>query len=414
MASIPTENFTAINALLEKDILPVIPYQRYQRAPLYKMFGGFEPTNDQQSFYKENRFIEQGTQGTKMQNNILYFDIITDQTGAAGAMSTDLQVVYGSVPLLQGQVNLARQATAFTMGEDVLLSPGVVKNTFALTCEQAVNAHALDGARQLYSDGTSALGTANATQSTPSTTFVFAASTNGDIDYAQFVGGNAQGGTIIQIGTNAPVQITGVTGVNTVTIATAQTWTSGNTVYKVTAGGVVGGVEYVGLNGIIGSGSYASISDPSWISTTQTSFGSFASNGGAGALDSNWIKTTKTGNPSTCVMNGTVFSSYGNGLTSQKQFNYMDPLYAGWPQLQLMGQNGTVLLDWYCPDDHIYILSPESLWFAYLEDIHWLGGTQGILNRIPGSANFEATATMYAAAFCNLRSGNSFMSGVTA
>ena len=97
MASIPSENFSAINALLEKDILPVIPYQRYQRAPLYKMYGGFEPTNDQQSFYKENRFITAGTKGTKMVNNVLYFDVITGMTGGAGAMSTALQVGYGQL-----------------------------------------------------------------------------------------------------------------------------------------------------------------------------------------------------------------------------------------------------------------------------------------------------------------------------
>lgn len=413
MSSIPTENFSAISALLEKDILPVIPYQRYQRAPLYKMYGGFEPTNDQQSFYKENRFVKAGTRGTKMVNNILYFDIITGMTGGAGAMSTALQVGYGTVPTLQGQVALTRQYAAFTMGEDVLLSPGVVKDTFALSVEQSVNAHALDGSRQLYSDGTSAIGTANATQSTPSTTFVFAASTNGDIDFAQFVPGSANGGTVVQIGTNLPVQVVAVTALNTITLATAQTWSAGATLYKSTPDGVVGGVEYIGLNGTIGTGAYASITDPSWVSTVQNSFGSFGGNGGAAALDNNWIKSTKTGNPSTVLMNGTIFSAYGNGLTSLKQFNYMDPLYAGWPTLQLMGHNGTIVLDWYCPDDHIYILSPESLWFAYLEDIHWLAGTQGVLNRIPGSANFEATATMYAAAFCNLRSGNTFMAGVT-
>ncbi len=183
----PTAAFSAITATLEKDILDIIPYQRYQRAPIYKMFGGYEPVNDQQDFYKENRTIPVGTRSTSMVNNNLYFPLITGQTGGAGAMSTALQVGYGQVPMQQGVVPLTRQYAAFTIGEDVLLSPGVVKDTFALYVQQSINASAMDLSRQLYSDGTGLIGTANATQSTPSTTFVFANSTNNDLDYAQFV-----------------------------------------------------------------------------------------------------------------------------------------------------------------------------------------------------------------------------------
>lgn len=409
----PTAAFSALTATLEKDILDIIPYQRYQRAPLYKMFGGYEPVNDQQEFYRENRSIPVGTRGTSMQNNNLYFPFITGQTGGAGAMDTGLGVGYGQVPMQQGVVPLTRQYTAFTIGEDVLLSPGVVKDTFALYVEQSINASAMDLSRQLYTDGTATIGTANATQSTPSTAFVFAASTNGDQDFAEYVFGAAAGGTLIQIGTNTPVQVVAVTGKNAVTLATAQTWTAGNAVLKASPGGVTAGIENVGLNGIIGTGAYAGVTDASWVSNVTTSFGSFAGNGGNATLNSTWMKTSKNGNPSTIFMNVSLFNAYGNSLTSLKEFNNHDDLYGGWPTLTFMGGNGTVVLDFYCPDDHIYILSPRTLWMAYLENIHWLAGTEGILNRIPGTANFEATATMYEAAFCNVRGANSFISGVT-
>lgn len=411
-----TANFSAITALLEKDILDVLPYQRYQRAPLAKMFGGFEPINDQQDFYRENRTIPVGTRGTSMQNNTLYFDIITGQTGGAGAMSNALQVSYGTVPTLQGNVPLSRQYTAFTIGEDVLLTPGVIKDTFALYVQQSVNSSAMDISRQLYSDGTALIGTANATQSTPSTTFVFAASLNNDIDYAEFVPGGTNGGTLLQIGTNQPVQVTGTTAKNTVTLNRAITWTAGDSVYKDSPDGVNANIELVGLNGIIGSGSYAGITDPSWTSNVQTSFGSFSGNGGDAAMNNLWVKTTRNGNPSTIFMNATLFATYGNGLTPMKQFQASESakLYAGWSTLEFMGGNGTVVLDFYCPDDHIYMLSPKTLWTAYLENLHWLPGTEGILNRIPGSANFEAVATEYLSTFCNVRNANSFISGVSA
>jgi len=410
----PSESFSAISATLEKDILDIIPYQRYQRAPIYKMFGGYEPINDQQDIYRENTSISVGTRGTSMQNNNLYFDIITGQTGGAGAMSTALQVGYGSVPLAQGIVPLTRQYAAFTIGEDVLLTPGVVKDTFALSIEQGINSSAMDMSRQLYSDGTALIGTANATQSTPSTTFVFAASTNGDIDYAEFVPGTPYGGTLLQIGTNQPVQVVGTTAVNTVTLSSPITWTAGNSVYKVTPDGVQANVENVGLNAIIATGAYAGITDPSWVAAKVTnSFGSFSANGGGAAMNNTWIKASRNGNPSNIFMNMTLFGAYGNGLTSLKQFNYNDPLYAGWPTLEFMGTNGTVVLDPYAPDASIYFLSPKTMWMAYLEQIHWLPGTQGVLNRIPGSANFEAVATMYEAAFCNVRSANAIINGVT-
>jgi hypothetical protein len=413
MSSIPTASFSAISAILEKDILDIIPYQRYARSPLYKMFGGYEPTNDDQMSYKENRSIPAGTKGTSMSNNNLYFPIITGQTGGAGAMDSSLSVGYGTVPTLQGTVPLTRQFVAFTIGEDVLISPGTVKDTFALYIQQSINSSAMDMSRQLYSDGTGTIGTAAAAGSS-TTAFVFASSLNNDIDYAEYVYGSANGGTMIQIGANAPVQVVAVTGKNSITLATAQTWSSGATVVKTSPNGTAGNIENVGLKGIIGSGTYAGISDPSWTSNVTTSFGSFTSNNGISALNTMWVKTTRVGNPSAVFVNGTLFASYGNNLVNKQQWLYNDPMYAGWPTLEIMGGNGKMVLDFAAPDDSIFIVSPESLYMAYLGNINWVKGDSGILNHIQGTANYEAIATMYEAAFCNVRGANAIISGVTA
>lgn len=374
------------------------------------MWGGFEPVNDNDGAYRENSVIPVGIKGTSIKSNIFYFDIITGQTGGAGAMSTNLQVGYGTVPVSQGSINLARQYAAFTIGEDVLKSPGTVKDTFALYTQQSVNSFAMDQGRQLFSAGDSLIGTANATASTATTAFVFAASTNGDIDFADFVAP----GTLIQIGSNAPVKVTAVTDTNKVTIATALTWTAADSVYKATPDGVVGGVEYVGLNGIIGTGAYGGITNPSWKSQVTTSFGSFAANGGYTTMNSTWVKLRKIGNPKVIFMNATLFNAYGNGLTSMKEFNEGDTLYAGWPRLNYMAGQGTIVLDYSCPDDHIYMLDPDSFYMAYIDDFHWLPGTNGALSRITGSANYEAIATCYGAAFNNLRGANGMISGASA
>lgn len=406
----PTENFSAISFTLEKDILPTIPYQQYQRSLLYRIFGGYEPSNDQQDFYYENTTIGEGAQGTRMVNNTLSYPIITGQTGGAGAMDSSLTAGYGTVPGLQGVLNLTNQQVGFTIGENVLLSPGVVKDTLAMSIQQGANASAMDAERQLFGDGTGLISTAAATHASPTTTLLLTASTNNDLDYAQFIAPN----TVIKIGTNQPVTVVAYTAKNTVTISQAQTWTQGDAVLKATYNGNTGTFEYIGLGGIIGTGAYGSLTDPSWVSPVTTFNASYAGAGGNAALTSLFVSVNEIGRSSTIIMNKTLFTSYGNSLTSLQQFHYDDPLYAGWPVLDFMAGNAKVVLDYYAPDSNIYVLSPSSLWMAVLSPLHWLTGTEGVLNRIPGTANYEAVATAYQAAFCNVRAAQGIMTGVTA
>jgi hypothetical protein len=383
------ENFTAINAILEKDILPRIVFQGYDKALGWRIFNGFTPTNDGSLDYGFNTKVPVGSMNVKMDNNILYFPIITGNTGGVGAVGTSNQVKKGSVPMLQGSVNLVTQTAAFDITEQLLETPGTVRDPFSLSMEQSANSLANDINRQVYSDGTATIGTTNASATSATNTLVLAASTNGDIDYAQYIPVNS----IIQIGTNNPVTITGVTGLNTVTFdGPGQTWSAGVSVYNCDASGAVA-AEFVGLNAITGTGAYAGITNSLWKGNVTTSLGSFATYGNA-AMNKSFFAANKTGKVKVIVMNQTVFNSYGNSQVSKQQFQYQDPLYGGWATLQYMGGNATVLLDYDCPDDTIHGLTVDDLYYSPLKEMNWLPGERGTLRGIPGTLNYEAIASM--------------------
>lgn len=403
------ENFAAINAILEKDILPRIVFQGYDKALGWRIFNGFTPTNDGSLDYGFNTKVPVGTMNVKMENNILYFPIITGNTGGAGAVGTNNIVKKGTVPMLQGTVNLVTQSAAFDITEQLLETTGVVRDPFSLSMEQSANSMANDINRQVYSDGTAVISTTNATVSSPSNTLVMAASTNGDIDFAQYIPVNS----IIQIGTNAPVTVTAITGVNTVTFdGPGQTWSSGANVYNCDASGLVA-PEFVGLNAIIGTGAYAGLTNTVWQGNVTTSVGSFATNGNS-ALNKAFFKANRTGDVKILVMNQTVFNAYGNSLTSKQQFQYQDPLYGGWATLQYMGGNATVILDYDCPDDRIYLLSPADLYYSPLKEMNWLPGERGVLRGIPGTLNYEAIASMMGSIWAIRRNSQALLTGVQA
>lgn len=410
MAS-PIENFSAVNAILLKDIMPAIKNQAYEKALLWRLFRGFQPT-DGQGGYLENRVVPVGAMTTSMINNTLYFPIITGNTGGAGAVGLNNQVNYGVVPMLQGQVPLTTQTGAFLITEQVLNSPGVVKDSFVLSMEQTANSVAMDLNRQSYSDGSATLGTASATGTT-STTLIFAASPNNDVDYTEFAPAN----TWIQIGANTPVQITAVAGANSVTLAVAQSWAAGAIVYKLDGSQTLA-PEFVGLGGMVGTGAYAGISAPVWSSYVDTNGGTastFAATtpaGGTFRLTKAFIKASKNGSAGVILMNATEFAAYGNSLVGEQRFAYGDPLYGGWATLKYMGGNSTVILDFDCPDDRIYVLSPENLYLSQLKSFGWLPGEKGVLRGIPQTLNYEAIASYMGAIWTIKRNSHAVLTNM--
>ncbi len=218
---------------------------------------------------------------------------------------------------------------------------------------------ALDANRQSYGNNNGTIGTANATQATASTAFVFAASVNGYIDYSRYV----PVGTWIKIGSNVPQQVAAVTGDNTITLTNAITWTQGDAVSKTTGSNTIVS-EMDGLAGMVAaSGSYQGLStasDNSWKASADSVTETVNTGNIAARMNTQYFKANKTGACHWIVCNVPGFLTYGNSLVANVRFSPKDVLWGGWVGLQYMGGNAMILLDYDCPDDRMYCTDLRS------------------------------------------------------
>jgi hypothetical protein len=79
-----------------------------------------------------------------------------------------------------------------------------------------------------------------------------------------------------------------------------------------------------------------------------------------------------------------------------------------------MGGNAQVILDYDCPDDKVYFISPDSFTIGELKPLDWERGTEGILTRIPGTLDFEAVMTWFGNIACKVRAANAVLANRTA
>jgi hypothetical protein len=162
-------------------------------------------------------------------------------------------------------------------------------------------------------------------------------------------------------------------------------------------------VEFTGLKAIVGTGAYAGITHPVWNSYVDSTAKAFVE----ADLDKAFMKATKTGKPALIIMNATEFTKYASGLTAQQRFGAADTLYAGWKTVEYMGGNAQVVLDFDCPDDTIYILTPDDLYYSQLKALSWLPGEKGVLRGIPQTLNYEAIASYMGAIWALKRNSHS-------
>jgi hypothetical protein len=256
------------------------------------------------------------------------------------------------------------------------------------------------------------IGDANATAGSSSTTFVFAASTNGDIDYAQY----CPVGSFIKIGSNNAVQVTGNTAANTVTLSTGLTWSAGDDVVLVNQTGASSTTSAVtaGFPDIFGTGDFQGIDG-----STNTFWQAKRVNHGAalGTSESplNRVITArnKYGKVDFMVTNASLFSDVGTILTTLKRsVNTLD-LKGGWSGLELMGGQVKLILDFDSPDDKFYGGDSSALTVAQLEDFHWLKDGGQAIHRIDGSLNYEVIGVEITELACSRRNALFEIYGVT-
>ncbi|HTB31417.1 MAG TPA: phage major capsid protein [Bacteroidia bacterium] len=376
-----------VSNILEKIIRPAVEDQLYNRVILWNMFGGFDPgTGD-----LKNK--NAGVLKTDMDNQTFYVPTLQAHSNGAVTIAEGGTLVSGKPQLDQAAIS-ARYATGtFQITKQTLAirDAGIAVRQLDFYMKQNVLAMAIDLNRQGYNDGSGTITTA-AGSGTAATALTFTASPNGDIDYTLYT----PPGTILSIG-GAQATVATIVAKNQITLAQATTWSNLATIKKLDgAGGAV--VEMDGLNEALSTTStYQGINpstDPSWVAAYVSNPGSSV-NLALSDMYQAFLQANRTGNCKYIVMNMTEFLKYGSLLQGQLRFDYKEVLGGGWKGLDFMGGNAQVVLDYTCPDDHIYFLSPEYWTIGEMKPFEWEKGTDGVLLRIQGTLNYEATGTWF-------------------
>jgi hypothetical protein len=300
------------------------------------------------------------------------------------------------------------------------------------------NALAMDLNRQCYSDGSGIIGYINTTSGivTAGTTVTLLPKAsapslyNNDIPLAvrylqPQITGNGQNvlGTPILIGSsvyNSPTTVASVNGNNTFTTAdNFKALGVYQPVYKLDGSNapvndmtglqamVSSGDTYMGMNGA---------TDASWNAYKDTNSGS-AKTFAMTDLNKAFINANTTGNVKIIVMNMTEFQKYAESLTtvtasssySLYRFGPQDPIFGGWKGLSYMGGAAAVVLDYDCPDDRIYLLSPEYLFHAEYQPLQFEPGTLGLGNRIAQQVDYEFVCDLMGNIGTFVRSSNAVL-----
>lgn len=405
-----TINFANFNAALQKVIMPAIQQQLYEKAPLWQVFRGWNAETDIASKVNVN--------GVTFQNTNIFVPIKTSRSNGVVSIGTGNNLINGVPQLDQGSIGITTATGSFALPKQLVNvnSPaGSVVNAVQFYSDDLSASMAMDLNRQCYSDGTATIGTAvGVVSAATSGSLVLTASLNGDIDYTRYM----PPGTLFTLnnaalaaGTVATniLTVTAVTGVNTINwTSTAAVTTSAGAAVQKLDGSYAVATEISGLNAIISpSSTYMGINP-----TVDTTWkpGYFDNNSGTPKafsmpdLNKAFIRANATGAIKLLIANATEFEKYAETLVGLLRFQKKEVLSGGWMGVDYMGGNATVLLDYDCPDDHWYLLSPDFMFQAEFQKFEFEKGTDGNLLRIAGSLNYEVACSWMGNVLTNKRS----------
>ena len=374
-----------LDAILRKVIMPAVVNQVVRRAPAWELVSGYSAEE------KINKRAQ--VRNYRFENTNIYVPLKTSNV-ATYAVGENEQYYYGSIGTAQAQFSTKTIVSSTTIPKHVLKisNAGTVANSLKFAFQSLSESLALDLSRQVYGDGTGAIGAAAADEAIGSTTFTFASSTNGDVDFAQFI----PKGTYIKIGTGGSVvQVTGV-GENTLTLASAQTWTAGDAVYKVNKSGSSGG-ELDGFGAMISSTSTYGGLAPStysfWKSYVDSTAETLTTTNIRSKMRTAYHKASVYGRVNWILTNRPLYELYADSLEEKVRFtNVKRVLYGGWEAIEFMGAQ--VLYDPHMPnDDKMFFLSDNDLVFAEFWPMQFESGSDGRLLKLVQQLGYEVTVS---------------------
>lgn len=359
-----------ISAVLKKVIIPVIQEQLPKESVLFdkiKRNSGVTIANNQ--IYIAARTGRHSGIYNVAEGNEPY-------TGKA-----KYEQPYDALRYIFGTLELTDQAIEAAQKGDVKAIASILQTEITALKDDIK----MDLNRQMHGAGKGLLCTTNGTGSA-STTFIVDGNPNGGDGTEYLIEG-----MYIHLGTGAAIQISSVDSATQVTLATASSWTDGYYVCKgtgTTLSGTTGSaVEILGLAGLIDDGdNLATIhnilrsSHPwanAWTEDTAETITE------AYMIDL-YLKTKRYGGSKVVFAGPTLFSSYGQLLTSMKRTaDLKEVLSGGWKGLEFMDGVG-VMLDFDTWSGYMQFVDFDSLTIAEMsQPFVWLEADAhgGILKR---------------------------------
>jgi hypothetical protein len=210
----------------------------------------------------------------------------------------------------------------------------------------------------------------------------------------------------VKIGSNAACNVTGITGINTITVDASQTLVAGTSIVKLTGSGTTAS-EMGGLNTMLTNTDYLNIAvanDATWL---PGYYNDTVNGYSADDWENAFLAASITGDVKFILCNLTEFKKYGASLTNNVRFTVQEALSGGWKALEFMGGNAMVVNDPDCPDDDVYFLSPENLFRAELQGLEFEPGSLAGGQRLVQQIDYEVVMDAMQNIGTDLRSSHS-------
>ena len=393
-----TITLTTVANLLEKVIQPAVQDQ------MNTDFIGYNLAKKVRRGTPNSRIVEWG-------NDKYYITMKAAHHSGAAAIAEDGSLNNGKPTHAQSLIQCKWQTGSQLLTKQSISnkSRGEIVPILSQLGKDLVVAMKADQSRQFYGTGDGIITTANGAGSS-ATTLNLTASTNGDIDFADY----CPPGTYLRIGSGGtPFVVTSIAGENSLTIPST-TWSDLDSVYKCDGVGAIA-TEMTGLRTLLSnSATFQNIAPgtnefwkPAYLDTTSEKL-TFDK------IDTAYIKANKVGNVEDILMNMTLFKRYGQiAASKQAVLSRKEVLGGGWVGLDYMGGKANVVLDYDVPDDWVILYSKDAMTYGQQQALEWEKGSAGTMLRVIGKINYEVAATECGEFGCHARRAFAALSGKT-
>jgi len=367
-------DLTVVSDILKKAIAPAVYDQFTSKALLYQIA-------------RKNVGI------TQQVNDKFYFPVRVQRSGGVIALPDRKNLQHGDPKFTQGVVSVKLITGSFEITKKALAvkDAGSVVPILTRLSQDLTKDLIVDVNRQLFGTGDAVIGkVSGATTDSTEVTIIPQGGEAGDIKMEDIL---TPGQYITNGAGDGAVQVTAVNG-NVVTVASAQSYTDGAEIKKLTDDGTPAD-ELDGLGELFANGEYLGINPstyPAWKAYVDD-------NGGTDTMlaltdmHKAYTAANKLGDIKYIFVNRTLFNKYGSSLEAQVRFTPKDVLGGGWVGLDYMGGQAKVVLDYYCPDKSVVMISPKALTVTELQPLQFEPGTNGTLLREAGKVDYEVVET---------------------